>query len=218
MGLFLVDLIVAFLSIEAVNTSLNMKIILNISLLLLLASVGSAADNPKNDSQKTKIDQFLAKHGSLILKASSETIGKFDKKDFEFPYMHESVTFHVVELIAPQDEGKEIRQYGLQFDFLGNGSIVRDSYFLDEDEIDSFCMGIDYLMSLDPKVSKIGSVKGVYKTKAGINVQTIKDSKVETYAIGAAREFSKVSEVSVITRFRKNLVEAQAKIDEIKKD
>ena len=79
-------------------------------------------------------------------------------------------------------------------------------------------MGIDYLMSLDPKVSKISSVKGVYKTKAGINVQTIKDSKEEGYAIGAASEYSKVSEVSVITRFRKNLVEAQAKIDEIKKD
>ena len=177
MGLFLVDLIVAFLPIDAVNTSINMKIILNISLLLLLASVGSAADKPK-------LEQFKAENGEMMLFAFSGEIGKVSSLGMKEHAHAHKLSWQIEEQIFP-NKTEDNRHFYLQLlvEDNENGSVNRQLWTLKD--LSSFIQAIDYFIKLDQNVTELGAVTGDYKSRTGLSFQCQKngDSIIYAYAL-----------------------------------
>jgi len=176
-------------------------------IIFLSATTNWAADAPKADSPKTKLEQFSAKHGSLFLRAETELgeIGPF------FSGTYYRVSAKVVEIIAPTSK---TRAYGVNFELTGGKNSSTSS--LDEDELPSLIKGIDYLIELDPSVTKLAGVTGFYRTKAGMEVQVVKGEET-IYGIKAERGGFLIFETpSDLKSFRSLIVRAQEKIKEIK--
>ena len=194
------------------------NILLNIAVIIaaLSATTNWAAGAPKADSPKTKLEQFSAKYGLLILQAETETIELYKFPNGETVFVggrdgYYQVTVKVVELIQPSSK---TRAYGVRFEFVG--LVGKSNSWLDEDEIPSLIKGIDYLLDLDPKVTKLSKVTGIYRTKDGMEVHAFKGEKTVLGLKAKTGSFAVFENVTGLKAFRKALQTAQAKITEIK--
>jgi hypothetical protein len=192
------------------------------SIVFLSATTSWAADAPKADPPRTKLEQFSAKYGSLFLRGKTRLV----TLDWDSPESLElagdgaafdRIQIDVVELIDPSTK---TRAYGVYFDLKEDGEVRESRSYLDEDEIPSLIKGVDYLLALDPAVTKLKSVTGFYRIKDGLEVQVSKGNKGGKkiiYGIKAKTGgFAIFTNVKAFGRFRQALVDAQKKILEIK--
>ena len=186
-----------------------------ICILLLAATTTWAADTPKPDAPKTKLEQFSAKHGSLTLRASTEVAKMSWHKtgDLDFQQTFNEIKVEVVEIINPTEN---TRAYGLRFELSGKNSRKSISW-LDADELPSLLKGIDYLLALDANVTKLASVTGFYRTRDGMEIQAVKGDE-SVFGVKASTGGFAVFEKDEagLKKFRDAIVTAQTKIAEIK--
>ena len=185
-----------------------------ICILFLAATTTWAADAPKPDSPKTKLEQFSAKYGSLTLRADTEVakMSWYKTGDFDFSQTFNEIRIEVVELISPSEN---MRAYGLRFELEGDN---RESIsWLDADELPSLLKGIDYLLALDANVTKLDSVTGFYRTRDGMEIQAVK-GKRSIFGVKASTGGFAIfkNKEAGLKKFRDAIVTAQKKIAEIK--
>ena len=184
-----------------------------ICILFLAATTTWAADAPKPDAPKTKLEQFSAKHGSLTLRASTKVAEMEAGDDIAFGQAFWQIDIEVVELIIPAENS---RAYGLRFELSGNNNRESTSW-LDADELPSLLQGIDYLLALDANVTKLASVTGFYRTRDGMEIQAVKGGE-SIFGVKASTGGFAVFENKEdgLKKFREAIVTAQKKIAEIK--
>lgn len=161
------------------------KYLICLLLIFLIAPASISAQNKGKDQPATKLEQFLAKKGKLIVKDSHKAgtlHGQYGTK----------ITVDALTIYEPGKEVDKIR--GLRIEVKGGGRLERsDTSFLDMDEVESLSQAITYMMGLLDKwkganreyTEVIFSTKGDFKLgfyQKGSEVQAFSHSGI----IGAA--------------------------------
>jgi len=161
------------------------KILVGCSVVLLLASTFAYGQPQTQKEPATKLEQFLAKKGKLIIKDSHEAgvlKGQYGTK----------ITVDALSIYEPGKEADKIR--GLRIEVYEGGRLERsDISFLDMDEVESLSQAITYMITLLEKwqgknreyTEVIFSTKGDFELgfyQKGTEVQAFSKSGI----IGAA--------------------------------
>lgn len=116
------------------------KILISFSVVFMLVSTLAYAQQQGQKEPATKLEQFLAKKGKLIIKDSEEAgvlKGQYGTK----------ITVDALAIYEPAKEAEKIR--GLRIEVYGGGRLERsDASFLDMDEVESLSQAITYMISL----------------------------------------------------------------------
>jgi len=171
------------------------KIIVCCCVVILFASTVGYGQQQSQNEPATKMEQFLAKKGKLIIKDSQEAgvlKGKYGTK----------ITVESVMIYEPGKEADKIR--GLRIEVYEGGRRERsDISFLDMDEVESLSKAITYMITLLEKwqgtnreyTEVIFSTKGDFKLgfyQKGTEVNSFSKSGI----IGAASCYFSTSDLS----------------------
>lgn len=169
----------------------------------------TGAAKPALEESKTKLEQFQAKTGSVIIMGFSQVgsvsggMGSISVETREFT-----------------DAATGAKQFGAYIAVSESGQYKKDAAsFIDLEEIDSLVKGIEYIAGLTTAVTKLGSFQAEYRTVGDLMVSTYSDSKGEVQAAvksgryGQATAYIKRNDLA---RFRELLLSAQAKLSALK--
>jgi hypothetical protein len=146
------------------------------SIVILLLATSSFAQEAQNPPQqpKTKLEQFQAKTGSVIVRGFSIIGG--------VPGQFES--FMTVESKEFTDASTGAKQYGITIKVTENSPHRENTSYIDLDEIDSLLKGITYIGAITKSVTKLKDFQADYRTKGDFGISTF--SNTPTGEIGVA--------------------------------
>ena len=171
------------------------RIVIGCCVVFLLISTFAYGQQQTQKEPATKLEQFLAKKGKLIIKDSHEAgvlKGQYGTK----------ITVDALTIYEPGKEADKIR--GLRIEVYEGGRLERsDISFLDMDEVESLSQAITYMITLLEKwqgmnreyTEVIFSTKGDFKLgfyKKGSEVSSFSKSGV----IGAASCYFQTNDLS----------------------
>jgi len=171
------------------------KILVGCGVVLLLASTSAYGQQQTQKEPATKLEQFLAKKGKLIIKDSHEAgvlHGQYGTK----------ITVDALTIYEPGKEMDKIR--GLRIEVHEGGRLERrDTSFLDMDEVESLSQAISYMITLLEKWKGINReyTEVIFSTKGDFNLGFYqKGTEVTAFSksgiIGAARCYFATNDLS----------------------
>ncbi len=191
-----------------------MKIILSyvviISLFTLSLPVYSQNLKDQIPLPKTKLEEFSAKTGTVIVRG-------FEEIGISYRLYSTSIKIEAKEFI---DVSTRKEEYGITIEVKkedGRYDKENKSY-IDYDEIESLIKGIDYIAKVDGSSTKFISFQADYNTKGDFKVSTFSTNEeimvaVSSGQIGQVTAYYKLTSLSEI----KTLIQkAKSRIDEIK--
>jgi hypothetical protein len=154
---------------------------------------------------KTRLEQFQAKTGSVVIKGFTEVgtaSGKYGS----------TVTVSAMEFT---DASSGAKQFGITIDIKASGDYPqKNTSYIDLDEVDSLLKGIDYIAAADKTVTKLSSFEATYRTKGDFAMTVFSSSRtgtmlaVESGRFGTARAYFDISELPKV----RQLIEKAHKI------
>ena len=171
------------------------KILVGCCVVLLLASTFAYGQQQTQKEPATKLEQFLAKKGKLIIKDSHEAgvlHGQYGTK----------ITVDALTIYEPGKETDKIR--GLRIEVYEGGRLERsDTSFLDMDEVESLSQAISYMITLLKKWQGINReyIEVIFSTKGDFNLGFYqKGTEVQAFSksgtIGAAHCYFAMNDLS----------------------
>jgi len=177
------------------------------TLLFVLCSVCVQAQTQSKAEPRTKLENFQAKTGSVLIKNFSE-IGNLTHLG--------ELTVTSWEFVDAQTVKKE---YGIGIEVKESGRLEReDRAYVDYDEIDSLLAGIDYIAKINRDQSKLKNFEAHYTTKGDLDVATF-SSRERIEAVVSAGRIGRVSvylPLDKLQKFRQMIVDAKAALDAAK--
>lgn len=177
--------------------------------LLAVAHAQQPAGPPAPAEPKTKLEQFQAKTGSVIIMGSGDVgsiTGKFK-------------TAVSVETREFTDAATGKKEAGVYITVKEGGPPARDqSSFIDLDEIESLIKGIAYIAGLNKSVTKLPRFQATYRTRGDLSMSTYgKDDDVGA-AVKSGRGYSVTAYVTVadLGEMRKQLQAALTTLGALK--
>lgn len=117
----------------------------------------------ESPSPKTRLEQFQAKTGSVIVKGFSDigsATGKYAAK----------ITVISIEFT---DASSGAKQFGITIEVQGSGeSPQKNRSYIDLDEIDSLLNGLEYISRIDKSATKLANFEATYRTKGDFSITT----------------------------------------------
>lgn len=166
--------------------------------ILLLATNCLAQEAPKPTQQpKTKLEQFQAKTGSVIVRG-------FSKMGSVSGQFGSSMTVESKEFT---DASTGAKQYGITISVAEASPQRENTSYIDLDEIDSLLKGITYIGAITKSVTKLKDFQADYRTKGDFAISTFSNRIGEigvavqsgTYGHTSAyfdlKDLSKISEI-----------------------
>ena len=149
-----------------------MKSLLPIIAFALVPLSATSQEPGKQPTQarepQTKLEQFQAKTGTVIIMAFSKVGG--------LPAQYGASI--AVETREFTDASTGSKQFGITIEVKETGRIERqNTSFIDLDEIESLLKGIDYIAGVDKRVTKLSDFQADYRTKGDFGVSTYSTSK-----------------------------------------
>jgi hypothetical protein len=178
-----------------------------ILILLFLGSV-HAQTQQKAAEPQTKLENFQARTGSVLIKNFSE-IGSLNG-------LGGTITVTSYEFADAQTGKKE---YGVGIEAKESGRLERENRsYVDYDEIDSLLAGVDYVSKIDGSQSKLKNFEAHYKTKGELDVTVFSgrgriEAAISVGRISAVRVFL---QLDTLLKFRQLIVDAKAALDAAK--
>lgn len=176
---------------------------------ILCLSMPLQAEEPQ--AQKTELEMFNAKSGSVIIKGYS-TVAKIDFKN------ESSLEIDVKEY---NDASSGERRYGITVAVNQGGRVERkETAYIDEAEIDSLVKGIDYISKIDKSATKLDNFEAQYKTKGSLSIVVFNSANSKLMAgisagrIGTASVYMELLELNKI---RDGITKAKELIEAVKK-
>lgn len=159
----------------------------------------------------TKLEAFMAKAGSLVIKGYTE-LGSIRTKSGV-------TTVVVVELRDARSP--ELRAFGLQISVTPSGMFSSStSSSVDYDEIDSLVEGIDYLKSLDREhATKLQQFEAQYTTKGKLGFGVHENEKRERNAAissGLLATSAQLLSIEDLSKLRGLVIDGKVLLDSIK--
>ena len=188
-----------------------MKYIISIIILLIAPTFIFAQDNNASKSKtKTKLEQFSAKTGSIIIHGF-EVIGSVAGK------YGSSITISSEEFV---DAATQHSEYGITIDITeSQKNYDRRTCYIDYDEIDSLVEGINYISNLNSTSTELSMFQADYKTKDDLRISVYNDNKNKlAVAISSGKYSGKTAyfELLDLPRIKKIIIDGKLKIDSIK--
>lgn len=185
----------------------HLPLIVAAALLFIVDRPAFAHDT--NDVPRTRLEAFEATTGRVIIKGTEE-LGSITTKNG-----HLTVKLHEY-----RDVPSNQRQFGIAV-VVRQNELTEDTTTVDEDELEAFIAGIDYVSKADPSISSLNHFEAYYASRAGLRVASYssrRTSGVEASVTSSRYLRSKTwLNMSQLAQF-KNLVEqAQTKIEAIRK-
>lgn len=174
-------------------------------------SLALAQDNKESEAPpKTKIEQFSAKTGSVIIHGYEEiglVTGKYGS----------SISVSSEEFI---DAATQHCEYGITIDVVeSQKNYDRRTCYIDYDEIDSLVEGINYISNINSTATELSMFQADYKTKDDLRISVFNDDKNKlAVAINSGKYSGKTAYFALLDlpRIKKMIIDAKLKIDNIK--
>ena len=178
--------------------------------LLLIPSVAFAEEvNEGLHEPKTKIEQFPAKTGSVIVRGFEE-VGRVKG------LYNTSITVSSEEFTMASTQQKE---YGITIDVIeGPKSFDQKTSYIDYDEIDSLILGIEYISKINSEATQLSSFQADYRTRGSLRISTFNTEKEINAAIESGQYSSKSAYFKILdlAKVKDLILKAKNKIDNIK--
>jgi hypothetical protein len=201
------------------------KLVLTITMLAILSAFATIT-NAENALQQvaptaaqlpaaspppqTRLEQFQAKTGSVVIKGYTEVgtaAGKYGS----------TVTVSAMEFT---DASSGAKQFGITIDIKGTGQYPqKGTSYIDADEIESLLKGIDYIGAADKTVTKLARFEDTYRTKGDFAMTVFSSGStgtmlaVESGRFSTARAYFDITELSKV---RQLIEKAQKILDSVK--
>ncbi len=180
-------------------------------LILFIVTAVSAQDSQERQKEPaTKVEQFQAKRGSVIILGFSP-IGKLEDQ-------YGNMTS--IEVREFTDAATGTKEYGVLVEIKETGRVERvQSSFVDTDELDSLIKGIEYIGRLDKSVTKLKDFQADYKTRGDFTVSSYSTSKGDVAASIKCGSYARASAYYTLpdlVKIRDLLITAQKLIVETK--
>lgn len=136
--------------------------------LILTFNVSAFAQEGKQsiEEPKTKIEKFIAKDGTVIIK-SYKNVGTLQGT------YGSSAEFDVMEFINTVNGTKE---YGIRIELKEGGRIEKErAVYIDSDEISSLIRGIDYIQGFKSSSAEYPYFEAIYRTRGDFNISVFND-------------------------------------------
>ncbi len=173
---------------------------LALNLILLLSLVGggvsaqsaqpSGVGEPERAAPATKLEAFSARTGTTVIRSYSN-LGRISGR-------LGSVSVDAREFRDASNP--KLAQYGVAIEVKESGRIERESTsFIDEDEIDSLLIGLDYVGKIDKSVTSLANFEATYRTRGDFALTVFNDSSgenklvVRSGRVGSTRAFLDIS-------------------------
>jgi hypothetical protein len=173
----------------------------------LAAAQDTAKQLPQPKEPQTKLEQFQAKTGTVIIMGFS-TVGTVQA------LFGSTITVETREFTDASNGNK---QFGITIEVKESGR--ENKSFIDLDEIDSLLKGIDYIAAVNNTVTKLSKFQADYRTRGDFAVSIFSTSKgdigaaVKTGRFGGASAFLDVKE---LPKLRQLIATAQTTLQSIK--
>ena len=176
----------------------------------LLSSVHAANLKDSVPEAKTKLEQFSAKTGAVLIRG-------FQKVGSVQGLYNTSINIESKEFSNVTDGSK---QYGVTIEaYKENGKYdKKHTSFIDFDEIDSLIKGIDYISKIKPDTTKLEDFQADYTTKGELKISTFSSgdklmAAVTSGNIGGVAAYFNIEDLAKV---RGLLLEAKKLIESIK--
>jgi hypothetical protein len=177
---------------------------------LLLPSVYAANLKDSVPQAKTKLEQFSAKTGVVLIRG-------FHKIGSAQGLYNTSVNIEAKEFTNVTDGTK---QYGITIEaFKENGKYDKQhTSFIDYDEIDSLVKGIDYITKVKSDITKLEDFQADYKTKGDLKISTFSSGEKVMSAVtsGNISGVGAYFNIEDLAKVKDLILKAKTKIGEIK--
>lgn len=181
--------------------------ILTLGIPFLFIACPTRAEDSQRIEPKTRLEAFQAKSGTVVFKAYEELPAVSDMG---------SVVVNVMEFT---DVASSRKQQGILVEVHESGRAAREGRsFIDSDEIDGLLKGIDYILKVDGKATKLPSWEAIYRTKGDLTIATF-NGKSGISAMVTSGNFSGVSaqlSAKKLEELRARIAAAKARIEETK--
>ena len=182
-------------------------------LLLILSYPSFAFSQELKDTvpqPKTKLEEFTAKTGVVIVKGFEE-IGSIQGK-YNTLITVDSQEFSIV------SAGR--KEYGITIEVKQTGRYDKaDTSYIDYDEIDSLIKGIDYIAIIDNKSTNLSDFQADYRTKGDFKISVFSsDNKImAAISSGIIGKVTAYYDLKTLTEIKDLILKAKVKIDSIRK-
>ena len=178
--------------------------------LLLVNNVYASNSKDKTLSPTTKLEEFTAKTGVVIVKGFEEvdTVdGLYDTsitiKAQEFSNLSTNKKEYGITITVKEESGRYDKEH---------------TSYIDYDEIDSLLKGIDYISKINKSATKLSNIQADYKTKGLLSISTFSSEEkimvaISSGIIGKVTAFCNTSSLYEIIAAIKT---AKQKIESIK--
>lgn len=185
----------------------HLPLIVAAALLFIVDRPAFAHDT--NDVPRTRLEAFEATTGRVIIKGTEE-LGSITTKNG-----HLTVKLHEY-----RDVPSNQRQFGIAV-LVRQNELTEDTTTVDEDELEAFIAGIDYVSKADPSISSLNHFEAYYASRAGLRVASYssrRTSGVEASVTSSRYLRSKTwLNMSQLAQFKNLAEQAQTKIEAIRK-
>jgi len=171
----------------------------------------AAAQSPAaSPPPKTRLEQFQAKTGLVVIKGFTEVgtaAGKYGS----------TVSVSAMEFT---DASSGAKQFGVTIDIKGSGDYPQKSTsYIDSDEVDSLLNGIDYIGRADKSVTKLASFEATYRTKGDFAMTVFSSGRTGTMIAVQSGRFGTASayfDIAELPKVRQLIQKAQTTLESIK--
>ncbi len=178
-------------------------------LILFMAPLSLHAQNLNDQAQspKTKLEQFVATQGAVIVRGYDE-IGS-------------AKGLYKTSINVEADEYTNVstarKEYGITVEVTGSDK-KKDTSYIDYDEIESLIKGIDYLANVDKSTTGFSKFEADYTTRGDLRISTftMQDKILFAVTSGSSGSVSAYYELSSLPEIRALFQRAKAKIDSSK--
>jgi hypothetical protein len=194
-------------------TPSNIKLVIYTALIFSCSSMlcgQQAAKQQEAPKPKTELETFAAQTGVVIVKGYSEIgsvsgyAGKASVDCREFTNAANGNKSYGIVITV-----KESKSYGID----------SDNSFIDYDEISSLIDGIAYIRKIDKSVTNLSNFEATYSTKGDLQITVFNQDNgnlkacINSGVIGRTSAFITLDQLD---QFRTLLIQAKAKLDELK--
>lgn len=188
------------------------KTIALIVVVMLAVPFSIAAQNLKDQvpSPKTKLEEFSAKTGAVIVRG-------FEEIGTVHGLYSTSITVESKEFINVSAGKKE---YGITIQVKKEDGRYdkENTSYIDYDEIQSMISGIDYISKIDKTATKFSEFQADYKTKGDFGISTFSSGEKVMVAVSSGHigQVTAYYNMSSLPAIRQIIEKAKAKIDALK--
>lgn len=177
-----------------------------LALALVITLLATAAYAQETNAYKTRIESYEAQTNTIIIKGFGQ-IGSF------------SVTSGTVTVRCKEDLDVThgTRMYGIVIDF--SGDATRQYALVDEDELDPFLDGLDYLAKITSGASPLPAFEAGITTKAGLRIEAHSNRRQSgiTYQFELDDRFRMPLTTDQVVQLENLVIQSKKYLDELKR-